>query len=54
MLPVPVHLKFPAHVIEHRAILIAGDGMPFSEVVETYTSQILAFPAPSIAGARRN
>ena len=47
-------LQIPAHVIEHRAVLIAGDGMPFSEVAETYTSQILAFPAPSIARASRN
>jgi hypothetical protein len=45
-------LAIPAHVIEHRAILLAGDGTPFSEVVETYTSQILDFPAPSAGGAR--
>lgn len=39
-------LKIPAAVLEHRAVLTLPDGAPFSEVVETYTSEILAFPQP--------
>ena len=41
--PVP-----PARVLEHRAILYTGDNLPFSEVVETYTGDVLAFPAPPL------
>jgi hypothetical protein len=36
----------PPHVLEHRAILTLPDGTPFSEVVETYTENVLAFPLP--------
>ena len=32
----------PAYVLEHRAILTLPDGTPFSEVVETYTANVLA------------
>jgi hypothetical protein len=39
-------LTIPDHVLEHRAVLSAPDGEPFSEVVETYTSEVLAFPPP--------
>jgi hypothetical protein len=39
-------LKVPDAVLEHRAILTLPDGTPFSEVVETYTADILAFPPP--------
>jgi hypothetical protein len=39
-------LKIPDHVLEHRAVLSTPDGEPFSEVVETYTSEVLAFPPP--------
>ncbi len=39
-------LPVPAHVLEHRAVLSLPDGTPFSEVVETYTGNVLAFPAP--------
>jgi hypothetical protein len=39
-------LDIPPHVIEHRAVLTLPDGTPFSEVVETYTSSVLAFPEP--------
>lgn len=35
-----------AHVIEHRAVLTSPDGTPFSEVVEDYTGEVLAFPEP--------
>lgn len=34
----------PAHLLEHRAVLTLPDGMPFSEVIETYTSHVLALP----------
>jgi hypothetical protein len=39
-------LAIPEHVLEHRAVLSTPGGEPFSEVVETYTSEVLAFPAP--------
>jgi chorismate-pyruvate lyase len=39
-------LAIPDHVLEHRAVLSTPDGEPFSEVVESYTSEILAFPPP--------
>jgi len=37
-------LTIPAAVLEHRAVLALSDGTPFSEVVETYTSNVMAFP----------
>jgi hypothetical protein len=39
-------LSVPEHVLEHRAVLSLPDGEPFSEVVETYTGEVLAFPPP--------
>jgi chorismate-pyruvate lyase len=39
-------LAVPEHVLEHRAVLSMPDGEPFSEVVETYTGEVLAFPPP--------
>lgn len=39
-------LRVPHAVLEHRAVLTLPDGTPFSEVVETYTEQVLAFPQP--------
>ena len=39
-------LAIPGHVLEHRAVLSTQDGAPFSEVVETYTGEVLAFPPP--------
>ena len=36
----------PSHLLEHRAVLTLPDGTPFSEVVETYTDKVLAFPIP--------
>jgi plastocyanin len=43
-------LCFPAEVLQHRALLTLPDGTPFSEVVETYTSNVLAVPrlAPAL------
>jgi chorismate-pyruvate lyase len=42
----PAPLPLPAGLLEHRAVLTLPDGTPFSEVVETYTSEVLAFRAP--------
>jgi hypothetical protein len=35
-------LCVPSQVLQHRALLTLADGTPFSEVVETYTSNVLA------------
>ncbi|MBV8398658.1 MAG: hypothetical protein JOZ17_07950 [Acetobacteraceae bacterium] len=40
-------LRVPGHVLEHRAILYTRAHVPFSEVVETYTGEVLAFPLPA-------
>jgi hypothetical protein len=39
-------LAIPDHVLEHRAVLSTPAGEPFSEVVETYTGEVPAFPPP--------
>ncbi|HTT43797.1 MAG TPA: hypothetical protein VMG33_12055 [Steroidobacteraceae bacterium] len=39
-------LEPPHEVLRHRALLLLPDGMPISEVTETYTSAVLAFPEP--------
>ncbi len=39
----------PTKLLEHRAVLLLPDGTPFSEVVETYTDKVLAFPVPTPA-----
>jgi hypothetical protein len=36
----------PSRLLEHRAVLTLPDGTPFSEVIETYTDEVLAFPVP--------
>jgi chorismate-pyruvate lyase len=36
----------PAKLLEHRAVLTLPDGTPISEVVETYTANVLGFPLP--------
>ncbi len=46
-------LQVPAHVLEHRAVLSLPDGTPFSEVLETYTGNVLAFPAPQAPSPER-
>jgi hypothetical protein len=38
----PARLCFPAHVLQHRAVLRLPDGTPISEVVETYSSNLFA------------
>jgi chorismate-pyruvate lyase len=42
-------LTIPRAVLQHRAVLFLPDGTPFSEVVETYTREVLAFPEPQHA-----
>jgi hypothetical protein len=46
-------LDMPSRLLEHRALLALPDGTPISEVVETYTDKVLAFPAaqPDTASA---
>lgn len=39
-------LEVPPYVIQHKAVLTLPDGTPFSEVVETYTSEVLGFAEP--------
>jgi chorismate-pyruvate lyase len=39
-------LELPPELIQHRALLTLPDGTPVSEVVETYSSKVLAFPLP--------
>jgi hypothetical protein len=41
-------LPLPLYVLEHRAVLTLPDGTPFSEVIETYTRNVLAFPCPCV------
>jgi hypothetical protein len=41
-------LKIPDHVLQHHAILTRPDGAPFSEVVETYTKDVLDFTPPLV------
>lgn len=36
-------LVIPDRLLQHRALLVDGDSRPFSALVETYTSQVLAF-----------
>lgn len=37
-------LAIPEHVLQHRAVLYTGENQPFSLVVESYTSHVLAHP----------
>jgi chorismate-pyruvate lyase len=39
-------VPMPATLLEHRAVLTLPDGTPFSEVVESYTANVLGFPMP--------
>jgi chorismate-pyruvate lyase len=41
-------LQIPPQLLQHHALLTLPDGTPFSEVVETYTSEVLAFPMPAL------
>lgn len=40
-------------VLRHRAVLVLPDGRPLSEVIETYTAEVLAFTEPQEPGATR-
>jgi len=42
-------LRVPHEVLQHQAVLVLPDGTPISEVVETYTEEVLAFPQPRLA-----
>jgi chorismate-pyruvate lyase len=37
-----------SEVLQHRAVLVLPDGRPISEVVETYTAEVLAFSEPQL------
>ncbi len=39
-------LHIPAYLLQQRALLRTADGVAFSEVVETYTADVLAFAPP--------
>jgi hypothetical protein len=39
-------LQVPHEVLQHRAVLTLPDGTPISQVIETYTGDVLAFPDP--------
>ncbi|HEY4162075.1 MAG TPA: hypothetical protein VGM59_03365 [Dongiaceae bacterium] len=41
-------MPVPDHVLQHHAVLTLPDGTPFSEVVETYTRELLNFPQPAL------
>lgn len=41
-------LDLPSMLLEHRAVLYLPDGTPFSDLIETYTNNLLAFPAPRL------
>lgn len=36
-------MALPEHLLQHRALLQLADGTPISEVVETYTREVMAF-----------
>jgi hypothetical protein len=39
-------VPMPATLLEHQAVLTLPDGTPVSEVVESYTANVLGFPVP--------
>jgi hypothetical protein len=45
-------LAVPAVVLEHRALLALPDGTPISEVVESYSGNVFAFPLPQSTARR--
>lgn len=40
-------MQIPHALLEHRALLTLPDGTPISQVTETYTRDVLAFPEPA-------
>jgi chorismate-pyruvate lyase len=47
-------LAMPATVLQHRAVLLRADGLPVSEVIESYSSSVLAFDPPVPSGNMSN
>lgn len=49
-LPAPTtgSLSLPPLLLEHHAVLKLPDGTPFSALVESYTRNVLDFPAPAL------
>ncbi|WFU12950.1 hypothetical protein QA646_29180 (plasmid) [Rhizobium sp. CB3090] len=49
-LPAPTtgSLTLPPFLLEHHAVLKLQDGTPFSALVESYTNNVLDFPAPPL------
>lgn len=47
----PGSLAIPHRLLQHRALLVDGDGRPFSALIETYTDQVLAFDLPRASPA---
>jgi hypothetical protein len=43
-------LAIPHAVLEHQAVLVLPDGSAISEVIETYTDEVLGFPQPRAPG----
>src|SRR5690606_9382573 len=41
-------LELPPFLMEHHAVLKLPDGSPFSALVESYTAEVLNFPAPEL------
>jgi hypothetical protein len=46
-------LAIPQALFEHRALLFTKDGVPISEVRETYQRALLDFPLPHPSGRQR-
>lgn len=40
-------LAVPHHVLQHTAVLSLPDGKPISQVIETYTEEVVSFPQPT-------
>lgn len=45
-------LRIPSATIQHQALLSLADGTPISVVIETYTGEVLNFPAPRLPAER--
>lgn len=42
-------LQIPRELLQHQAVLTLPDGTPLSQVIETYTDEVLGFPQPQPA-----
>ncbi len=45
-------LAMPHRLLPHRAMLLDGDGRPYSALIETYAEQVLAFDPPRASPCR--